>query len=716
MKKSVYLMVFLLLLLMTLLAGAFGCDDDDDDCPRCPADDDDADDDAIDDDDDDTTDDDTTDDDTTDDDTTDDDTTDDDTTDDDTTDDDTTDDDTTDDDTTDDDTTDDDTTDDDTIDDDTGDDDTTDDDTGDDDTTLHEPEGVPVTGAVTVNGTPITTYFAAYNQADVLLKIWKESKGVSFLANVDPDGSYRAPYVEADTYNIEIEILVYDGEDFSWTYRNSYIVEDLVVGTEPVVQNIALTLYTVSGAITDPDSGPITGTMLEITGEAAKDSPTAFDFHSELTMAADTYSIFLPAFDAYVFRYSPPLATSLPQASESPVVVTADMTHDFQFTVTGYETRVKLTNDGTSWYYDLGLGASGSMTFTGGGNSYTAEFEGGYSYVDIVLPAGAYDVVIDYRSISYNVYQYTKYFDDTQQITVTAPKKDNVLIEVPLIDVTGAITDPEGVALEDVLVKAVSVADGATFTAYNYTDETGVYNLLLPAGAYDLYYDAYYEDDLVPEREAGVVVTEALTHDYQFVGSFATLEGTITINDMTPLLFFSSLFVFGDLYLIDQYGVEYYGMMDSDGSYSINALPGSYTVYLSLDAIIGFSTYFFYEDEEFGVITLSDDEQTQDFNLTMYHLSGNVYMSDAVTPAVPTTIMATNSQEHITDSSDQSEPFMYIISEIWDAQGYYSIPLSEGLMNMALINVNDHLEYCNNILVEDDLELDFVFAWDGETK
>jgi len=33
-----------------------------------------------------------------------------------------------------------------------------------------------------------------------------------------------------------------------------------------------------------------------------------------------------------------------------------------------------------------------------------------------------------------------------------------------------------------------------------------------------------------------------------------------------------------------------------------------------------------------------------------------------------------------------------------------------------LINVNDHLEYCNNILVEDDLELDFVFAWDGETK
>ncbi|HPQ67955.1 MAG TPA: carboxypeptidase-like regulatory domain-containing protein [bacterium] len=711
MKKSVYLMLCLSLLLIPLLAGAFGCDDDDDDCPRCPSDDDDADDDASDDDDDDTTDDDTTDDDTTDDDTTDDDTTDDDTTDDDTTDDDTTDDDTTDDDTTDDDTTDDDTTDDDTTDD-----DTTDDDTGDDDTTLHEPEGVLVTGAVTVNETPITTYFAAYNQADVMLKFWSESKGDSFLANVDTDGSYRAPYVMAGTYNVEIEILVYDGEDFFWTYRNSYIVEDLVVGAETVTQDIALTLYSIDGSITDPEENPVEGTTILITGgDEVKEDPTTFALEVEFTMEADAYMVFLPAFDNYTFRYSPLLSTSLPQASENPVAVTTHMNHDFQFPVTGYETRVKLTNDGSSWYYDLGLGASGSMTFTAGSDFYVAEFEGGYSFVDIVLPAGTYDVVIDYRSISYNVYQYTKYFDDTQQITVTAPTKENVLIEVPLIEVTGTITDPEGATLEDVLVKAVSVADGATFEAYNYTDETGVYNLMLPAGTYDLYYNPYYEEDLVREREAGVVVSETLTHDYQFVGTTATLEGTITINDTTPLLFFSSLFVFGDLYLVDQYGIEYYGEMDSDGSYSVTALPGSYTLTMSMDAIIGFDTYFFIEDEEFAEITLSEDKQTQNFNLTMHHLTGNIFMSDGVTPAVPTTIMGTNTLEHIT-SSDQSEPFMFITSIIWDATGYYSLPVNEGSMNLAMINVDDHLEYCNNILIEGDTELDFVFAWDGETK
>ncbi|HPM78731.1 MAG TPA: carboxypeptidase-like regulatory domain-containing protein, partial [bacterium] len=329
-------------------------------------------------------------------------------------------------------------------------------------------------------------------------------------------------------------------------------------------------------------------------------------------------------------------------------------------------------------------------------------------------PNGTYDVVIDYLATNYNQYQHTVFFDDTKQITVNETTKSDLMIEIPLYEITGTITDPEGVPLEDVLVEAKSVADGSSFEAYIYTDASGAYTLLLPAGTYDFTYDPYYEDELIPEREAAVVVSADATHDYQFQATPATLEGTITINETTPLLFFSSLFVFGEIYLIDQYGVAYYGEMDEYGDYSVKAHQGSYTVYLGLNAIIGLNTIFFYEDEEFGTITLSDDEQTQDFDLTMYHLTGNVYMSDGVTPAVPTTIMATNTQQHITNSSEQTGPLVFITTVIFDAMGYYSLPVSESVLHMAMINPNEHLEYCNNIVIEDDAELDFVFAWDGE--
>jgi len=289
--------------------------------------------------------------------------------------------------------------------------------------------------------------------------------------------------------------------------------------------------------------------------------------------------------------------------------------------------------------------------------------------------------------------------------------------------VTGIITDPVGTPTGDLYVDAAfgtlpkdGAKAGEAIEVYASPSDTGEYTFYLPAGTYDFTYEPFDTTTLACEAEQGVAISADTTHDFQFSETPVTVSGRVTINGIGPQAFFGTLLSFVDVILIDQYGMEYWGMAEFNGDYEVPVAPGNtYTVMLNFDVIMGLTDLVFYTIPEMETGLVPSKDITRNYDLTMYTVSGHVLRPDGTTPVTSANITISNDIMQIVYGDGQADGDVEFVMNrfIAGGTGAYEVFAPAGEMQMNFSDVDTgHIEFVNDVLIDADRTLDFVFAWE----
>ncbi len=577
----------------------------------------------------------------------------------------------------------------------------------------NQPAGSKVSGTVTINGQALNAFYPdEYFYGTVSL--WNDSRAESYLGYFDYDGSYAFPYVENGTYNLEI-VFEYYG-DYDIEYTNSYLAQNVVMNDADVEVNPDMTFYEVSGAVTDSGGSALNETTLAIIGTAASKAPTAFDCVTEITMPEDgnTYSVYTPAYDDYTFRWTPLSGLGIATEWEDGVDVSADMTKDHQFAAATNDIEVLFTSDGGNIRYDWAYYMEMSFIFDNGTRAYEA-FEENVGSVTMALNDGDYDVVAEVKGSGDD--QYTHYYNP--DLTANVSGDADVEFDIPLFTVDGTVTDKNGAPFEDAQVYAMHGtfpeddpgATGWAIYTRASTDENGQYTLKLPEGEYDFRYEPPYNTtDHVTEVVEDVTINADETRDYQFQTDPIFMTGTVTIGGLSPEAYFGSLIVFGEMTLYDANGAEYYGEIYGDGAYSTPLAAGlTYTATCYISAMVGLVNMTDWYIGELQADINPTVDFTQDYNLTMYELYGNIMQSDGETPAAGVNVVVADEagMEWYRGAGDD----FFVANKLVIFGGSYSMKVPEGTFKVGFMDYNTgYTEFAADQVIEGDTQLDFVFG------
>ncbi len=332
----------------------------------------------------------------------------------------------------------------------------------------------------------------------------------------------------------------------------------------------------VSGIVTGP-GGPVAGADLD-----AEDSETGEKIYmqGDNTDTEGFYHITVPpgAFDISV---EPPEGSNLAPAIAYNVSVLGDITLDFSLE-TGYQVSGTVSGPTGSGVADADInvedGDTGEELYTPGDDT---DESGDYL---VIVPAGNYDINV-LPQISDRLVPAIEY-----DVFVISDLLLNFNLEAGHL-VTGTVSDPEASGVGNVDLDVINPStDEKLFTPRDNTDNSGIYQLVIPQGVYDIDFrppvippylaslrlqDQYITTDVIIDVTVpyGILLTGLVRNNYQ-VGVEGVDIDAIDVSDTT------------DVPLVGDY-------TDSNGEFSTVVAPGTYNLEIKPPKILRLAAALF---------------------------------------------------------------------------------------------------------------------------
>ena len=438
--------------------------------------------------------------------------------------------------------------------------------------------------------------------------------------------------------------------------------------------------YFVSGTVTGP-GGPVEGADLD-----AEDSETGEKIYiqGDNTDSEGFYHITVPpgAFDISV---EPPEGENLAPAIAYNVSVLGDITLDFSLE-TGYQVYGTVSGPTGSGVADADINVEDSDT---GEELYTpgddTDESGNYR---VIVPAGNYDIYvvpqIDDRiapAIEYDIIVFGDFLLDFN-------------LEAGHL-VTGTVSDPEASGVGDVDLDVIDPpTEEELFTPRDNTDNSGIYQLVIPPGVYDI----AFKPPVIPPYLAPVYLEDQI------------IAGDVVIDVTLPY----GVLLWGLVQNNDQVGVEGVDIdaidtsdttdvplvgdyTDSNGEFATVVAPGTYNLEIKPPKILRLAAALF-PDYSLNVDTYI--EVTLDTGMVV---SGTVTgHTGNPMPDVRITAVESSTQEEAFTPGNETDP-----------EGYYEMILKPDTYDLTfdpdpIYGYPDSTLYDVDILT--DLVIDFQFG------
>lgn len=254
--------------------------------------------------------------------------------------------------------------------------------------------------------------------------------------------------------------------------------------------------FVISGTVVGPTSLPVVGVDLDVVvaGTSVQVPQTSDD-----TGAGGQFAVTVPAGNYEVRFDTSPVASPLLAPTEIPLAVSADVSLGAVQLQTGFRVVAVVRRPNGTPVQGVDLDAEDSLT---GEGLYTpGDDTDGVGFVDIVVPAGTYDIELCAPTAERLVTQVL------QGVVVSGQTNLGILVMQNGVLLSGRVTSPAGVGLADVdLDVRLPGTQVGLPTCRDDSDDLGFYAVVVPTGTFDLEYEPRLEAPFCTKNVLSVAV------------------------------------------------------------------------------------------------------------------------------------------------------------------------------------------------------------------
>jgi len=279
--------------------------------------------------------------------------------------------------------------------------------------------------------------------------------------------------------------------------------------------------FTISGTVTDPEAVPVDSVRILLyddEGDPIGVPPTR-------TNSSGFYSISGIPPDTYGVGFEPLTATGLLDKIVAPVEVSANVTLNTSLVrggiLSGFvrdSLGVGIPNIDLNVYDQL----PDTVIFTPGDNTDVTGF------YDVVIPVGIYR--LRWRAVGGENLVPVEYRD----VTITSDTTIDVTMK-PGFFVSGTVLDQSMTPVFNADFDFIISSTGQKIvTSNDNTDNSGLFNILVAVGTYDIQVEPIITDKLVPQEIVGITITKDTTMNFTLAPGFL-VSGFITDSNAVPV-------------------------------------------------------------------------------------------------------------------------------------------------------------------------------------